>query len=495
MKKRFLKSIVPVVAASLLMLTSCGVVSSDYIILTEENKDSVKYTTAKTWEYTEPQNVAWWKVLGRDVMPLVGYWGPWKEGILDGTYFPDLRTDEMYEKVAQTGCNLIAQNNDFYTLYPETVQQQLDLCQKYGLGYFVADNAPVELKHAGSPIRDASTIKMDQEAFTAHFAQYATHPAYAGWYCVDEPAPQIHGSIETVANYYYNALEALGVKDCPMWVNLFPMGYVSANYGYAAEQYYREMASAVGYLSYDQYPFQYDYEDDLTANGFYANLNLAYKVAKELGISFQAFVATGGNWYSSWDDHKSVRPATIEQTVWQVNTFVAYGAQGIQYFTLNVPHAYYSYISEFGIEEGNTGAFDPFGNKTKYFYAMQMANSQILACDHILMNATHHGIISKGEMMGGVNSSVIEPLIAEGKFRELTAVSDDATVMIGCFDYKGKTALYVVNGSYYDDTKVTLSFDDKYCYDVIQRGKQVSVVTKNLTLQLSAGEAVMVALR
>ena len=97
--------------------------------------------------------------------------------------------------------------------------------------------------------------------------------------------------------------------------------------------------------------------------------------------------------------------------------------------------------------------------------------------------------------MGGVNSSVILPLLTDGKFRELTSVNDDATTMIGCFDYQGKTALYVVNSSYYDDTEVRLGFDNKYCYDVIQRGKQVSVVTKNLTLKLSPGEAVMVALR
>ena len=55
--------------------------------------------------------------------------------------------------------------------------------------------------------------------------------------------------------------------------------------------------------------------------------------------------------------------------------------------------------------------------------------------------------------------------------------------------------LYVVNSSYYENTEVTLGFDDKYCFDVTQRAETVSIVSKKFTLKLSPGEAAMVVLK
>ena len=220
-------------------------------------------------------------------------------------------------------------------------------------------------------------------------------------------------------------------------------------------------------------------------------MNEIYTVANEQGLPWQAYVATGGNWTGVWDDHTGVKPASIEQLVWQINTIIAYGAKGIQYFTVNQPISNLNYLEN----GGELGMFDSFGNKTRYYYAAQIANSQIAACDHVLMNATQHGVISTGYIMGdGIASNLFKNLITERKFRELVSVSEDHPSFIGCFDYYGKTMLYVVNSSYYDKTEVTLEFDNSYRYDVTQRAQTVSVTGKKITLKMSPGEAAMVVL-
>ena len=87
----------------------------------------------------------------------------------------------------------------------------------------------------------------------------------------------------------------------------------------------------------------------------------------------------------------------------------------------------------------------------------------------------------------------IFPEIAK-QFRQLTGVSGDDCI-IGCFDYKGGTALYVVNYSRKEKADITLSFDkDNYRYSVIQRGQSTDVVGGRMTLTLDAGEAALVVL-
>ena len=115
------------------------------------------------------------------------------------------------------------------------------------------------------------------------------------------------------------------------------------------------------------------------------------------------------------------------------------------------------------------------------------------AIDHILMNSASVGVLTVGEdLEKNVTGS---EKINGNSFRELksfTASNDNA--MIGCFDYKGKTALYVVNCETTKKQTVTLDFADKYGYEVIQRGESVKVAGKTMKLTLESGEGVLVSL-
>ncbi|MBQ6921844.1 MAG: hypothetical protein IJQ66_02020, partial [Clostridia bacterium] len=79
-------------------------------------------------------------------------------------------------------------------------------------------------------------------------------------------------------------------------------------------------------------------------------------------------------------------------------------------------------------------------------------------------------------------------------YKELTGIQGDDCV-IGCFDYKGGTALYVVNYSRLKKADVLLKFSDKYRYTVIQRADVADVVGTSIPMTLDMGEGALIVLR
>ena len=66
---------------------------------------------------------------------------------------------------------------------------------------------------------------------------------------------------------------------------------------------------------------------------------------------------------------------------------------------------------------------------------------------------------------------------------------------MGCFDYLGGTALYVVNYNRKEKADITLTFDrNDYRYKVIQRATSCDVVGGEMTLTLDMGEGALIVL-
>ena len=172
-----------------------------------------------------------------------------------------------------------------------------------------------------------------------------------------------------------------------------------------------------------------------------------------------------------------------------VNIYLAFGAKGICYFPINTPISFSD-----NVEQGMTVAmFDWFGNKTETYYYVKEINKQIAAVDEYLMHATNHGAIMHGTLPS-TDCLTDGEIIESGEFRELDSVSGDGAT-VGCFDYYGKTCLYVVNNSMTSDASVELGFDARYAYDVIQRGETATVKGKKIPLRLAAGESAFVLLK
>ncbi len=133
-----------------------------------------------------------------------------------------------------------------------------------------------------------------------------------------------------------------------------------------------------------------------------------------------------------------------------------------------------------------------------WYEPVQAANAQIAAVDHVLMNSASIGLIAHGEkaiVLAKADDEEKRPeFIQEGSFRQLVSVEGD-DCYIGCFDYYGGTALYVVNYDRQEKAKVSLKFDGNYGYEVIQRAKSALVMGGRIDLTLEAGEGVLVVLK
>ena len=151
--------------------------------------------------------------------------------------------------------------------------------------------------------------------------QIMNHPAIAGYHLRDEPGMELYPElsawakkIQSVDNEHF------------CYVNLFPLFAGSKRLGTESyEEYVQEYINQipVDFISFDFYPVYKDHVD----KRWYENLEIIAKKARENKKPFWAFVLT-----TNYDDDH-VTPQTIPAMRLQAFTNLAYGAQGIQYFT------------------------------------------------------------------------------------------------------------------------------------------------------------------
>ena len=131
-----------------------------------------------------------------------------------------------------------------------------------------------------------------------------------------------------------------------------------------------------------------------------------------------------------------------------------------------------------------------WGNKNRWYYYAQDINKHIAAIDEVLMNSVSKGIIVSGQKAQEYCADTREAVLDGTSWRELADVSGNT--IVGCFNYQGKTALYVVNNDYEWAQDITLNFQDTYKVRVLQAADTKYLATNQLTLNMEAGEGVLV---
>ena len=168
---------------------------------------------------------------------------------------------------------------------------------------------------------------------------------------------------------------------------------------------------------------------------------------------------------------------------------LVFGAKGIEYFPLIQPH-YYAFAESTEFDFERNGIFGAWGNKTQWYYYAQDINKQIAAVDEVLMNSVNKGVIASGKQAVS-DTSYAETAIMEGtSWRELESIDGDA--LVGCFNYQGKTALYVLNYSYEYAQKINLNFNGNYKFTVVQNGETSHYKGNDITLDMFAGDGALV---
>lgn len=425
---------------------------------------------------------------GKDVMPIGGFYGPRTSTInVDGELGPDLISDEIFSMISDVGINLITAAPVDYSSMSEEMIKYLDLAEKYGIGLFVNDSIIISNKN--------------NEEFTVSDAakqikKYYDYPAFCGMHLVDEPtAPYYKAGDGSNDISQYGRIAKIMQEDLglDLYANMFPIvDYKSEASKENYQKYVKEFVETIhpNILMWDFYP--YNESTGSYMREYFWNMDLMRQYALEYEIPFWAFIQAGSQWNDAREYFDSELPyfPNEAQFNWNVNTSLAFGAQGIQYFPLIQPtHFAYAKTNDWDFERN--GIIGAAGNTTIWYNYAKNINTHIGVIDEVLMNSVSKGIIVNGE---SAKAETVDTtcILEAGSFRELQSVSGDS--MVGCFNYNGKTALYVVNFSREYAQNITLDFNATHKLMYVQNAEKSYVETKTLTLDMAAGEGVLVVL-
>lgn len=450
-------------------------------------KDEAKWFMSTTADYTEtekgtplPVHARTYDFIGgADVMPIGAYGGPSLAKNVHGVQVESFLSEEKYDLIKAAGLNFVLAGVDGRTDWTN-MQLALDLCNKYQIGLFATDSSIGGLAPATTMTTDALNQKV---------SKYLDYDSFLGIVLQDEPsAEKVKTLSKTLKAWHRSSI--LEGKD--MYYNALPdyaegTSLSGTNTPITYEEYVRAYIEGFDakYFSYDYYPFQ---NWGVVSLGYFGNMSTVRNLCMEYQIPFWTFIQCGGDWGYGWTE---CIPDTEGKFLWNVNTCLAYGAKGMQYFMLNQWEGFLSVNDS--LSATRVGMFGAFGNINRWYYFAKKANAWIAAVDHVLMNSANAGVIFHGK--SPTPASTGEEVLVDGKFRQLTSVQGD-DALVGCFDYNGGTALMVVNNSLKKaDAKITLTFDDVYGYEIYQRDSVVDLAGNALQLKLDVGEAALVVLK
>lgn len=417
--------------------------------------------------------------LGAGVMPIGGFCGPNDIYAENGYKLPSLITEEIFKKVEDAGVNLIFDKWNDAVSDKEVVENLLTLADSHNMSYLISDSDIMNFLGGVDGATYSSVDKM-----TMRLLGYEEHKSFGGVYGRDEPSANFFNKIK-LANANFDEANKEFDNKYGIYYNLFPpvggQQLSGTSQGMLYPEYLEKyLETDPKYLMYDTYPFV-GLEGQIAGSWFTVMAQIR-NAAESKNIPWMGYIQTGGNFMDVLGAH---RVATEGEMIWSINTMVAHGAKGFAYFPMFTP-------PEWTQQENaqDNALINKFGAKNPFYYYAQKANKQIAAIDHVLMNSKNLGVMSHGDSSVLVNKSVLLD-----SFREVKKISGDSNI-IGCFDYNGKTALYVVNNSTQKSrAEVNIEFDDNYGYQVIQRGVSADVRGKRLSLLLAEGEGVLIVLK
>ncbi len=441
---------------------------------------------------------------GKDVMPIGGFYGPFGSGgSINGYQIPNFVSDKYYSLMQDAGVNMIVYSPDSDTLARASILEALRLGEKYNVGYFVYNTSLNTLAGRNTTYKTGDALPFKMEDLEKDVEEYSQYRSFLGFHVADEPFYYQMDGLEKA----YTMFDEMGYTDYMMYSNA--LGYHVTDLvrgGWKemvdSDTYYDALFERIGLktLSATAYPYTHKDTTDEELSDIFVDMAALWKMAKDYNVPLWRMLQAGGQFNDAATEIESVEPYQSEgELLFDVNLALAYGSKCIQYFTIVQP-LHFSYAPNGTYDFERCGFFGAAGNITRWYYYAQKANKQIQAVDHVLMNSASMGIIAHGDkaramaLVTDENEDKREDIIASEQFRQLKKVSGD-DCYVGCFDYKGGTALYVVNYSRAEKANVTLSFDGNYGYDVIQRTKKASIMGEEFNLVLEAGEGVLITLR
>jgi len=490
------------IALCLSMLTAFSFVACGVSEGKNDDNSSLQVNTGKAYETSANNDVETGKALSTSARlrkKYGSYWTPQTDyktmpiGAYNG--LPpsgSLGFDYDYEQVLsdynELGVNYLFGLYNSANQNLEHEKTTLSLCDEYNISY---------LSKWNSLHWETESSLQNQKAILEELTKYES---FMGPIIVDEPGKMAFQGMATARDAFEKVIGANAndylyhVNLLPNWAGCEPLYNFQAknpesdwdvykNYTY--NQYLTDYMQIYNpqVLSYDFYPMV-GAEKELK-DGYFENLSVIREKALEANIPFWTFVQT-----CAWDFNQ--RLPSKEELLWNVNTCLAYGAKGIEYFC--------------GVEPWNSTSAEHFSASLFYkdgshvpvvYDSALLANKQIQAIDEVLMCSKSKGVIFVGDtpaLSNGTNKTMTPSTRDVLKsYNELTSASA-FHALIGCFYYEGKTALYVVNNSVSEADAVNLQFNKAVQGTYTQGATKKTFSGDTLRLTLEAGDGVLVVL-
>lgn len=405
----------------------------------------------------------WMKQFDYKTMPIAAFNGA---PLKFSDYTVSMITDDAHFKaIKQAGINTVYGLYERAEYYVDEVKTALSLCEKYDLSYVAIGNGLGSF----TDLRLAET--------SLYNSLLKENPSALGGVIVkDEPNQKEFSKIAKSKDI----LRQLFGKKILYHSNLFPNYATNAQlYGsdnlpadYSYENYVENYCKTYNpqILSYDFYPIHTTY----ISPGYFENMSVIRKYAQKYEIPFWTYIQS-----SSF--RSNVKVPDKNEIFWLVNTSLAYGAKGLQYFTYVDP------ISSGG--EVFTGSpIDKNGNKTATYDYISEVNKFVGEIDEVLMCC-----FSKGIMIAGSTPCEIPAADVLTEYGALKQAGGDS-VIVGCFDYKGKDAFYLINNSLTEQSDAVLTFNGNVTASVIKTTGKTDFSGQSYSTGLSAGEGVLIVL-
>lgn len=389
----------------------------------------------------------------KGVFPIGGWVGP--SGLKDNS--PSFLEDKYFELLRDSGINLMYGNTEHNG--SSDVMKGLELCDKYGISYLVND----------SRYRKED---FSEEEGLLELKKYLKYKSFVGIAVHDEPFLKDMETLRLARERHKKTFEITTFH-----TNLFPIYCDSAgttmrttHEDCSYEEYvayiekYIECAKP-NHLSYDMYPFQWEYGK--CSPIYFENLEFIRGYAEKLKIPFWCFIQVTS-------PNKIWRDMTEDEIRWQVLTSLAFGVKGINYFTFCTP-------VDPGSENFGDGMLDRKGNPTPKYYFVQNVNKRAKIWGRELLYASHKAIIPAKKNIAPLSSS-----IAVEKFDSLIKAVGD-TALIGCFEEGNKPLYLVVNTSLFEKVDCTLVFNKKVKLQNVENGDIFENNSISFSLEKSDG--------
>jgi len=329
---------------------------------------------------------------------------------------------------------------------PQDVQKSLDAAHQAGMKIVIS----------------CPELKTDTEKIVK---QFMNHPALAGYFLRDEPAVDAFADLGNWAK----RVNAVDPKHF-CYVNLFPNYATPLQLGTADyREYVNKFAKEVPlhFLSFDSYPLT-------SAEGVYEkwhqNLEIFSDEAKKVNKPFWGFAQ------SVLFDNKHEDPTLATMRV-QMFTNLAYGAQGLQYFT------YWTPVSS--AEDFRGGPITLEGRRSTVYDNIKTLNQEIKSLAGVFYGAKVKSLqffgntIPVGTKRMSVLPAPIRVFATEGK-----------TALVSFMENGGKQFIVIVNTDYRKKMSLTLSGDSSL-KRVLKDGSIVPASAYADTIDVEAGDVVI----